>query len=166
MKIEIKVSAIIDDNDNFTGYYDIEISDSDTMNSDLFDMLVEDFPELEESDYTADNIIFTVDDWGDLSGYEHLQDESLFKALGDYSGFYDLDVLNAGVYCDVQIEDIDEAYSGQYDSDENFAEDTAEQLGYINNNASWPYTCIDWEQAARELMYDYSEEGGYYFRNL
>ena len=49
MKIEIKVSAIIDDNDNFTGYYDIEISDSDTMNSDLFDMLVEDFPNLKKA---------------------------------------------------------------------------------------------------------------------
>lgn len=36
----------------------------------------------------------------------------------------------------------------------------------INKNASWPNTCIDWEQAARELMCDYSESNGYYFRSL
>ena len=27
-------------------------------------------------------------------------------------------------------------------------------------------TCIDWEFASRELMYDYFEVDGYYFRNL
>lgn len=164
MKIEIKVNAAI--NEEINGIYEIEISDSESMNSELFDMLVEDFPELEETDFTADDIVFTVEDWGDLSDYPHLQDEDLFEALNDYNGSYDLDVINAGVYCDIAIEDIDEAYSGQYDSDENFAEDMAEQLGYINNNASWPHTCIDWERAASELMYDYTEENGYYFRNL
>ena len=164
MKITIKVNAAI--NEEINGIYEVEIYDNETMNSELFDMLVVDFPELEETDFTADDIVFTVEDWGDLSDYPHLQDEDLFEALNDYNGSYDLDVLNAGVYCDVAIEDIDEAYSGQYDNDENFAEDTAEQLGYINNNASWPYTCIDWERAASELMYDYTEENGYYFRNL
>lgn len=163
MKIEIKVNADI--NDQFNGFYDVEVSGIDTMNSELFDMLVEDFPELAETDFTDSDITFSVEDWGGLSDYEHLQDESLFEALGDYNGSYGLDVLNAGVYCDVAIEDIDEAYNGQYDSNEDFAEDMAEQLGYINHNASWPYTCIDWEHAARELMYDYSEEGGHYFRN-
>ena len=164
MALTVKVNAAI--NEEINGIYEVEIHDNETMNSELFDMLVEDFPELEEADFTADDIVFTVEDWGDLSDYLHLQDEDLFEALSDYNGNYDLDVINAGVYCDVAIEDIDEAYSGQYDSDENFAADMAEQLGYINNDASWPYTCIDWERAASELMYDYTEENGYYFRNL
>ena len=163
MKIEITVNAEIDGNSND---FDVIIGSTDDMNEALYEMLLVDFPELEETDFTADDISFTVDDWGDLSGCEHLQDESLFEALSDYNGNYGLDVLNAGSYCGVPVDDIDEAYSGQYDSDENFAEDTAEQLGYINNNISWPYTCIDWEQAAKELMYDYSEEGGHYFRDL
>jgi len=64
------------------------------------------------------------------------------------------------------LEDIEEAYAGQFDSDEEFAQDMAEQLGSIDKDVSWPYTCIDWEQASSELMYDYFEEGGYYFRNL
>jgi len=58
-----------------------------------------------------------------------------------------------------------DAYSGKYDSDEAFAEDMAEQCGMLQDKVSWPYTCIDWEWAARELMYDYIEENGHYFRN-
>ena len=58
-----------------------------------------------------------------------------------------------------------DAYSGKHDSDEDFAEDMAEQCGDLERSPSWPYTCIDWEWAARELMYDYIEENGHYFRN-
>lgn len=59
-----------------------------------------------------------------------------------------------------------EAYQGEFKSDEDFAENMADELGLLNREMSWPYDCIDWEKAARELMYDYSEESGYYFRNL
>lgn len=64
------------------------------------------------------------------------------------------------------MEACEEAYQGEYRSDEDFAQELAEQLGSIDKNVSWPYTCIDWEWAARELMYDYFESNGYYFRNL
>lgn len=37
-----------------------------------------------------------------------------------------------------------------------YAQDLAEDLGYINKEVSWPYTCIDWEQAANDLKQDYS----------
>ena len=37
-----------------------------------------------------------------------------------------------------------------------YAQDLADELGLTNDNAGWPYTCIDWDQAARELQYDYS----------
>ena len=89
----------------------------------------------------------------------------------DYAQTYceceqDADVVNAAINCDIQGSDIDEAYSGCYKDDEDFAQETAEQLGCIDKNAVWPMNCIDWEQAARELMYDYSEDNGYYFRNL
>jgi antirestriction protein len=38
---------------------------------------------------------------------------------------------------------------------EDFARDEAEQLGLVKSDASWPYTCIDWEQAAEQLQMDY-----------
>jgi len=60
----------------------------------------------------------------------------------------------------------EEAYQGEFDDDEEFAYDLAEQLGAIDKKAIWPNTCIDWEQAAEEIMYDYFESDGFYFRNL
>jgi len=78
----------------------------------------------------------------------------------------DKDAVNAGLDAEVSLDNIEEAYSGQFDSDEAFAENLAEEIGAIDSNATWPNTCINWEQAARELMYDYTESNGYYFRNL
>ena len=60
----------------------------------------------------------------------------------------------------------DEAYSGQFQSDEDFAMDMAEQVGDVPKDLHWPFTCIDWEKAGSELMYDYTEINGHYFRNL
>ena len=60
----------------------------------------------------------------------------------------------------------EEAFSGQFRSDKDFAQEMADQLGLLNDDTQWPYTCIDWDYAGRELMYDYSEDNGYYFRNL
>lgn len=43
-----------------------------------------------------------------------------------------------------------------------YAQELAEDIGAINENASWPNNCIDWDQATRELRMDYSsiEYGG------
>ena len=61
--------------------------------------------------------------------------------------------------------EIDEAYAGSFRSDADFAEDMAEQLGDIPRDfPSWIY--IDWERSARDLMMDYSEQDGHYFRNV
>jgi antirestriction protein len=87
---------------------------------------------------------------------------------------YDAEVIEAfadlGSY---SVEDVDtffdaleESYQGEYNSDEDFAEQLAEDLGYINEEVSWPYTCIDWAHASRELMHDYSESNGHYFRSI
>lgn len=62
-------------------------------------------------------------------------------------------------------EGFQDSYQGFYFSDEHFAEEFATSIGF-ETTPSWPASCIDWEQAARELMYDYSELNGYYFRNL
>lgn len=69
---------------------------------------------------------------------------------------------------DDDLSDFEESYQGQYANDEDFAQSLAEDLGEIPRagSAHWPLYCIDWEWAARELMMDYSEANGYYFRNL
>lgn len=51
---------------------------------------------------------------------------------------------------------------------ENYARELAEDIGAINRDATWPNNCINWEEAANELLVDYSsvEFGGvtYYYR--
>jgi hypothetical protein len=37
-----------------------------------------------------------------------------------------------------------------------YTQELAEDIGAIDSNANWPNTCIDWEQAARELRMDYT----------
>ena len=37
-----------------------------------------------------------------------------------------------------------------------YTQELAEEIDAIPNNAQWPCTCIDWEQAAQELRMDYS----------
>lgn len=52
---------------------------------------------------------------------------------------------------------------------QDYARAIAEDLGALDANPSWPYTCIDWEQAANELSQDYTsvhfDGTDYYFRS-
>lgn len=87
------------------------------------------------------------------------------------SGFEDLlkqcgeDVIKAALECDVQPSDIEEAYQGKYNSDEDFAQQTCEDLGEVPKDFP-AYIHIDWEWTAREIMMDYSTANGHYFRSL
>ena len=58
-----------------------------------------------------------------------------------------------------------EAYEGTYDSDRDFAMQMADNLGFEICN-SWPDNCIDWDQAASDLMMDSFKIDGHYFRNV
>lgn len=66
----------------------------------------------------------------------------------------------------------EEAFQGEYRSEEDFAQELAEDLGVVPEDAGWPAYCIDWERAARDLfMGDYfsaQDSGGrvYVFRAL
>lgn len=39
---------------------------------------------------------------------------------------------------------------------EEYARELADDIGAIQPNMSWPYTCIDWKQAAKDLKEDYT----------
>ena len=38
-----------------------------------------------------------------------------------------------------------------------YAQELADDLGLIKADVSWPYDCIDWDEAARQLKFDYTE---------
>lgn len=114
-------------------------------------------------------ITYEVSDWADVSEFENLCDINILNEIAECSDLedYDWDVISAGIEAGIDIYNIAEAYSGEYRSDEDFAEEMAESCGdYNSREVKWPYTCIDWEQAAKEIMYDYTEANGYYFRNF
>ena len=67
---------------------------------------------------------------------------------------------------DIPADTVEEAYAGTARSDEEFAENLANDLGLIPDNVEWPMTHIDWESAAASLMSDYTENDGFYFRDM
>lgn len=123
-----------------------------------------DEPELDKDSIDEGDI--EIIDFGDASSCDYINDlETIFEVNGS-SCTSDIEVIDAGLKAGVDIDNIDEAYQGEYKSDADFAEETAEQLGYLDGKNSWPHNCIDWDQAAKDLMMDYCEENGYYFRNM
>ena len=72
--------------------------------------------------------------------------------------------LELGIEADDGLEDFEEAYQGDWKSDEDFVEDLLSDIGVLPDLPS--YVHINWERTARDVMMDYSEENGYYFRNL
>lgn len=115
---------------------------------------------------TAEDIVVVITDYDDVPD-DYANETSVWEFAEAFAECdQDIDVVEAALECGVSPDDIDEAYNGKYDDDEDFARETAESLGAIDKDAKWPMDCIDWEQAAKELMYDYMEHNGYYFRSL
>jgi len=75
---------------------------------------------------------------------------------------YDSSVFEAGQYLDIPVEHIEETYQGSFYSDEDFAQETADSLGFVEIR-EWPANNIDWVKAASELMQDYCKHSGHYF---
>ena len=64
----------------------------------------------------------------------------------------------------MDVENLNDAYQGQYRSGAEFAENLVTDCGYIHQEL--PYWIeIDWEKTWDNLSYDYSECNGYIFSN-
>ena len=66
---------------------------------------------------------------------------------------------------DDELKNFDEAYQGEWASDEKFVQNLIEDAGELPKDLP-AYIHIDWETTARDIMMDYSEENHHYFRNL
>lgn len=73
-----------------------------------------------------------------------------------------------------QLRQADEAYYGEFKSDSEFASEFADGIGLFSGLPQWgrdsrdTHPCelyFNWEAYARDLMYDYFEEDGFYFSN-
>lgn len=64
-----------------------------------------------------------------------------------------------------EADEASEAYQGHYNSDEDFVMQLLDDIGTIPKDLPG-FVHIDWEWTAQEVMMDYAEKNGYYFRNL
>jgi len=148
-----------DDGENIIAPTTIE-TDSAYYDSDLDDVLAEYSEDIALSDCT-------------MYGEEGSILQTYFVNNGDIDPEYwdalalnmDNDIVRAALDCGIDISDIEESYQGRYNSDVDFAQETADLIGYDFNHEHWPHRCIDWEQAAYELMFDHCESNGHYFRS-
>jgi antirestriction protein len=80
------------------------------------------------------------------------------RVLGYYN---DEGILLAALDCG--IVDVEEVYEGEHDSDEEFVQ------GMLEDNTPGleelpTYIHVDWKSTAKDVMMDYCESGGHYFR--
>ena len=80
------------------------------------------------------------------------------------TSYLDAEVFEAAAELDIEPDMTEELYQGEYDNDEDFAYQLADDLGLVPEGNDWPSSYIDWSAAARDLMMDYGESGGHYFR--
>ena len=76
---------------------------------------------------------------------------------------YGIDVVEEYVNNGYSIKDFEEAYQGQYDNDEDFVMQLLEDCGDLPKDLP-AYIHIDWKRTAHDIMMDYFEVEGHYFR--
>lgn len=89
------------------------------------------------------------DDYGPLDGSEVEERDNILNLLAQ-----------------MERDNVEDLISEDYFED--YARQTAESIGAIEDDTQWPCNCIDWERAADELRVDYTavEYDGdtYYYR--
>ena len=114
-----------------------------------------------------DDAEYMFQDWEGIPA-EYIGESSLSPEFWAYMEFLDNTHLDAaavfaGLELGIPLDSLEDAYQGEHDSDEDFAQELADSCGMVPDDLSWPVNCIDWERAARDLMFDYNAEGGHYF---
>lgn len=85
------------------------------------------------------------------------------QRLAELANLLEREHLPAGAYAawcsytggdctDSSIDPFRDGYCGEWDTEEEFAQDLAEDLGAIPKDYSWPASYIDWERATRDLF--------------
>ena len=107
------------------------------------------------ADYFHSCESFDWDGWETFSeelAHTHLERE-VIMAYFENCGQTDLDT-------------IEEAYAGEHNSDLDFAQQLGDDIGLLSGMDESLQCYFDWESWARDLMFDYFESNGHYFRNL
>lgn len=107
----------------------------------------------------------------DFEGFpeRYYSESGLDADLWDYLALADDDKAMLEAYLDAgfdgDFEDAQDAFCGQFESDEDFARDMLDNTGGLDAIPDNLRHYFDYEMFARDLMFDYSASNGYYFTN-
>jgi antirestriction protein len=113
------------------------------------EFMLQDFEGFPEKFYSESGLPEELFDWLALDDNEKEILEAYIEATGDASA---------------TLDDANDAYYGQFDSDVDFTQQLLEDCGEIPKDLP-NYIVIDWEATARQIMWDFMEYQGFYFRN-
>lgn len=143
------------DLDQIGSWEDIKLQLSEWFPSTVFDeVLCADVEGLAHHFYSSSCDAFDLDAWLEFlqeKAGTHLSDEVI-----------DAYFENCGVS---SLSDVEEAYQGEYNSDEDFAVQLLDDTGELDPDSILGQY-FDYEKYACDLMMDYFESNGHYFRNL
>lgn len=144
------------DIDQITGWDDVsELLSAAFPDSVIDEILCADVEGLAHHFYASNCDSFGMAEWLDF--LEEKQTCHLDDAV--ISAYFD----NCGVS---SLDDVEEAYWGQFDSDDDFATEFLSSTGDIESIPEHLRYYFDYSAFARDLMFDYFESNGYYFRNI
>ena len=110
---------------------------------------------------------FMFQDWEDIPD-ELISECWLGETLFDFveagtASHLDYEAFLAGADLGIPWDKIEEAYHGEWRSDEDFVTDLLDGSDGIPDLPN--YIHIDWEGTARDIMMDYAESRGHYFNS-
>jgi antirestriction protein len=144
------------DLDQVGAWEEIQLQLSELFPSSDFDeVLCADVEGLAHHFYASSCDSFDLDAWVEFleeKAGTHLSDEVI-------NAYFE----NCGVS---SLSDVEEAYAGEHNSDEDFAYQLADDIGLLSGMDESLHCYFDWSSWTRDLMYDYFESNGHYFRNL
>ena len=143
------------DLDQITSWQDVaELLGAAFPSAIIDEILCADVEGLAHHFYASSCDSFDMDAW--LEFLEEKQSTHLEDAV--ISAYFD----NCGVS---DLSDVEDAYFGEFNSDEDFAWELLESTGDLPKD-SLLANYFDLEKFARDIMFDYFESNGHYFRNL
>jgi len=107
-------------------------------------------------------------DWEDIPD-DYINESHISDKFWELMDLIESSHLSAEAYCagldlGIELDDIEDRYQGQWGSDREFAENFFDEI-YLPNVPEFMQLYIDYDAFARDLMVDYIEFDGHYFRN-
>ena len=120
------------------------------------ELMFQDYEYLPDDMYSES--CFPRDAFEYCKAYDKVSDKEAFEA------FVDLGRLSGDEEADDMIDEFYDAYVGQFDSDLDFAYFEVEESCMLEGIPSHIANYFDYEAFSRDLMFDYDESNGFYFR--